>query len=156
MIGFYGYEVWRNKPSHFEWKCFFFQLFSTIKVNRMAEIMQSAYLGVIIHVKQLLFLVKSKMATIVDAVTRLQQRHHWQNIPHLVKKIKGFPVKAKSFRNTATYQKLWGEVPSLLYHGGLWFCVYVWGLSGSFKIWQGTAVVAGFVCDYTFPLKLLL
>ena len=30
------------------------------------------------------------------------------NIPHLVKKIKGFSVKAKSLRNTATYQKLWG------------------------------------------------
>ena len=42
----------------------------------MAEIMQSAYLSVIIiHVKQLLFLVKSKMVTIVDDVTRLQQRH---------------------------------------------------------------------------------
>ena len=42
----------------------------------MAEIMQSAYLSVIIiHVKQLLFLVKSKMATIVDDVTCLQQRH---------------------------------------------------------------------------------
>ena len=42
----------------------------------MAEIMQSAYLSVIIiRVKQLLFLVKSKMATIVDDVTRLQQRH---------------------------------------------------------------------------------
>ena len=27
-------------------------------------------------------------------------------IPHLVEKIKGFPLKAKSFWNTATYQKL--------------------------------------------------
>ena len=29
-------------------------------------------------------------------------------------------MKAKSLRNTATYQKLWGGVPStiLLYHGG--------------------------------------
>ena len=39
------------------------------------------------------------MATIVGAVTGLQQRHHPQNIPHLVEKIKGFPLKAKSFRN---------------------------------------------------------
>ena len=47
-----------------------------MKVNLVAEIMQSAYLCVIIHVKQLPFLVKFKMATIVDDVTRLQQRHH--------------------------------------------------------------------------------
>ena len=50
------------------------------------------------------------MATIVGDVTGLQQRHHPQNIPHLVKKIKGFPLKVKSFRNTATYQKLWERV----------------------------------------------
>ena len=56
--------------------CFVFQLFSTIKVNLVAEIMQSAYLCVIIHVKQLRFLVEFKMATIVDDVTRLQQCHH--------------------------------------------------------------------------------
>ena len=35
-----------------------------------------------------------------------------KNILHLVKKIKGFPLKVKSFQNTATYQKLLGEVPS--------------------------------------------
>ena len=42
-------------------------------------------------------------------------------ISHFVKKIKGFPLKVKSFRNTATYQKLRGGVPStppFLYHGG--------------------------------------
>ena len=34
-------------------------------------------------------------------------------LPYLVWKIKGFPLKAKSFRNTATNQKeLWGGVPS--------------------------------------------
>ena len=35
----------------FEWKYMFFQLFSTIKVNVVAKIMQSAYLCVIFHVK---------------------------------------------------------------------------------------------------------
>ena len=37
----------------------FLQLLSTIKLNLMAKIMQSAYLGVILHVKhkKLLFLV---------------------------------------------------------------------------------------------------
>ena len=46
------------------------------------------------------------MATIVGDVTGLHQRHHPQNIPHLLKKMKGFPLKVKSFQNTATYQKL--------------------------------------------------
>ena len=43
--------------------------------------------------------------------------------PILCKKIKGFPLKVKSFQNSATYQKLRGGVPSTpppppLYHGG--------------------------------------
>ena len=46
------------------------------------------------------------MVTIGGDVTGLQQHHHPYNIPHLVEKIKGFPLKAKSFGNTATYQKL--------------------------------------------------
>ena len=54
----------------------------------------------------------AKKATIVGDVTGLQQRHHPYNIAHLVKKIKDFPLKAKSFQNTATYQKLRGGVPS--------------------------------------------
>ena len=65
-----------------------------------------------------------KMATIIGDVTGLHQRHHPQNIPHLLKKMKGFPLKVKSFQNTATYQKLREGVPSTpppprpLYHGG--------------------------------------
>ena len=63
------------------------------------------------------------MATIVGDVTGLHQRHHPQNIPHLLKKMKGFPLKVKSFQNTVTYQKLREGVPSTptprpLYHGG--------------------------------------
>ena len=63
------------------------------------------------------------MVTIGGDVTGLQQHHHPYNIPHLVEKIKGFPLTAKSFGNTATYQKLLGRVPStppppLMYHGG--------------------------------------
>ena len=60
------------------------------------------------------------MAFIVGDVTGLQQRHH-TNFPHLLEKIKGFPLKAKSFRNSATYQKLLrrGSInPLPLYHGG--------------------------------------
>ena len=52
------------------------------------------------------------MATIVGDVLGLQQRHHPKNIPHLIKKIKGFPLKVKSFRNSATCQKLQGGLPS--------------------------------------------
>ena len=52
------------------------------------------------------------MATIVGDVTGLQQSHHPLNIPHLVKKIIGFPLKVKAFQNTATYQKLRRGVPS--------------------------------------------
>ena len=63
------------------------------------------------------------MATVVGDVRGLQQqRYHPYNIPHLVKKIKGFLLKVKSSRNTATYQKIRGGVtfnlPSPLYHGG--------------------------------------
>ena len=68
-----------------------FQLLSTIKVNLMAKMMQSAYFCVIFHVKYkklpflavltwFLLLSKSKMAakmaTIVGDVTDLQQRQH--------------------------------------------------------------------------------
>ena len=53
-----------------------------------------------------------KKATIVGDVRGLQQRHYPHNIAHLVKKIKGFPLKVKSFQNIATYQKLRGGVPA--------------------------------------------
>ena len=107
----------------------FFQFLSTIKVNLVAKIMQSACLWVIFHVKHkklpfltvltlFLILVNSKMPTIVGDVTGLQQSHHPLNIPHLVKKIKGFPLKVKAFQSTATYQKLRGGVPST----PSWYC----------------------------------
>ena len=99
----------------------FFNFFSTIKVKLVDEMMQSAYSCVILHVKHkklpfiailTWFLAKTKMATIFGDVTVLQQHHPPWNIPHLDSNIKGFPLKAKSFLNTATYQKLWGGVPS--------------------------------------------
>ena len=51
----------------------------------------------------------AKMTTMFGDVTDLQQRHHPKNIPHFVEKMKGFPLKAKSFRNTATYERLKGK-----------------------------------------------
>ena len=62
----------------------------------------------------------AKMATMFGDVTDPQQRHHPKNIPHVVEKIKGFPLKAIWFQNNATYQKPKG-VPSTLSplnHGG--------------------------------------
>ena len=66
------------------WKYMFFQPLSTIKVNLVAKIMQSAYLCVIFHVKHkkipflvvltwflIINLVKSKTATIVGDVKGL-------------------------------------------------------------------------------------
>ena len=54
MVSCYGYEIWRHKlqvvkPILVENT--FFQFLSTIKVNRVAKIMQSAYLCIIFHVK---------------------------------------------------------------------------------------------------------
>ena len=103
--------------------------------------MKSNYLCVILHVrrKQLLILPfftrvvileKSKMATMFGDVTDPQQRHHPQNIPHLVEKMKGFPLKANSFQKTATYKKPKGgggvpSTPSPCTTVGVWLCVYV-------------------------------
>ena len=76
------------------------------------------------------------MATIVGDITGLPRRHHPQNIPHLVKKIKGFPLNVKSFQNTATYRKLRGGVPSTpppppCTTVGVWICLYVRWLTRS-------------------------
>ena len=49
----------------------------------------------------------------------------------LLRTAKGFPLKAKSLRNTATYQKLGeGFYQPPMYQGGDMTClsVYVWGL----------------------------
>ena len=66
------------------------------------------------------FFLATKMGTIVGDL-------------HLSdEEIKGFPLKAKSFRNTATYWKSLGRVPSTsppLYHHGVWICVCVRGLN---------------------------
>ena len=118
------YDVISSRWSSQFWvKIHFFQFLSTIKVNLVAKIMQSACLWVIFHVKHkklpfltvltlFLILENSKMPTIVGDVTGLQQSHHPLNIPHLVKKIKGFPLNVKEFQNTAPYQKRQGGVPS--------------------------------------------
>ena len=65
--------------------------------------------------------------------------------------IKGFPLKAKSFRNTATYWKTLGRVlstppPLPLYHHGVWICVCVKCRLGYWNV--------GYITNYKFiPLK---
>ena len=57
----------------------------------------------------------------------------------LVKKIKGFPPKVKSFRNTATYKKFRrrGSIHPPLppcTTVGVWICLYVRGLKNELKV----------------------
>ena len=73
------------------------------------------------------------MATIVGDVTGLQQRYHPLNIPHLVEKIKGFPLKAKSRFEILQHIKNSGEgfhqpAPPPPTTVGIWICVCVRGL----------------------------
>ena len=89
----------------------FSQLLSTIKVNLVAKIMQSVYSCVIFHVKhkKLSFLAVLTLFPILGKIQDAGQ--DGDHIPHLVKKIKGFPLKVKSFQHTTTYPKLRGGVP---------------------------------------------
>ena len=50
----------------------------------------------------------TKMATTFGDITDLQQPHHPQNIPRLVEKIKGLPLKAnlKNARGRGVHQPL--------------------------------------------------
>ena len=57
------------------------------------------------------------MATIVGDVTGLQQRHHPLNIPPLVEKIKGFPLKANQHIKNAGERSSINSPPPF-YHGG--------------------------------------
>ena len=87
--------------------------------------MQSAYLCDIFHVKRkkipsscgfnliLKFLVIFKMATIVGDVTGLQQRHHPQNIPHLVlKEDQRLSTESQIVSKSCNISKTAGRVPS--------------------------------------------
>ena len=75
----------------------------------------------------------AKMVSIFGDVSDLQQRYRPWNIPHLVKKIKGFPLKVKSFHNIATYQKPkgGGSINSPRTTLGVSLYVYVRGLRSS-------------------------
>ena len=74
------------------------------------------------------------MVTIVGDVTGLQQLHHPKNIPKKnCWEDRKLSIEGKSFRNNATYQKLWGSFnphppPPPYTTVGVLICVYVWGL----------------------------
>ena len=64
-------------------------------------------------------------------------------------KIKGLPLKVKSFQNTAAYQKLLSPLPPPPFvprGGGVWTCVYVRGLA----IWL--VYVGGLTIELTYLL----
>ena len=84
--------------------------------------MQSAYLCVVLHVKHKKLPFINRDFNLILGKNQDRDHFWWRhsppaapsprNIPHLVLNIKGFPLKAKSFLNTATYQNLCGGVPS--------------------------------------------
>ena len=93
-----------------------FQRLPILKVNLVEKMKRNTYSDVILLVMHKTlpsftaftwFNGKSKMAaktaTLCGDVTGLQRHHHTWNISHLVEKIKGFPLKVKSFQNIATY-----------------------------------------------------
>ena len=130
-----------------------------MKVNLVVKIMQSAYLCVTVHVKHkklpflavlTWFLILGKIQDGGNDGDHCRWRHRPPaapaptNIPYLVKKIKGFSLKVKSFQNTATYQKHRGGVPSTpsppCTTVGVWICVCVLGLNAlgckkKIKLW---------------------
>ena len=74
----------------------------------------------------------AEMAAIVGDVTGLQQRHHPLNIPPLVEKIKGFPLKANQhIKNAGERSSINSPPPSTTV--GVWLCVCVRGLKDQIR-----------------------
>ena len=108
--------------SHFCFKCMFSQLLSTIKVKIVDKMMQSSYLCVILYVRHkkntipceynLIFnsFVKSgmvaKMAPLLVTSQASSSAATDKIYLILLRRSKAVHLKAKSFRNTASYQKL--------------------------------------------------
>ena len=96
--------------SHFlsENACFF-QILSTIKEKLVDEVIQSSYLCCFTYQAQ-----KTPVLIWILGGDHCCWRHRAPAAPPPIKytslrKIKGFPLKAKVFRNTATYQKTLGR-----------------------------------------------
>ena len=123
--------------ANFGWKYMFFDLLSTMKVNLVAKILQSAFLCVISHVKhkKLQFLAVSSWFLIL--ITNPRWRPKWWPLLvtsqasssattlkiYFILLRRGFPLKVNWFQNTETYIKNSGRgsihTPSPpLYHSG--------------------------------------
>ena len=72
------------------------------------------------------------MATIVGDVTGLQLCHHPLNIPPLVKKIKGFPLKPNQLSNPQERRVPSTPLPPCT-AVGVWLCVCVRGLKDQIR-----------------------
>ena len=101
--------------SQLKGKYLLFQLLSTIKVNLVAKIMQSAYLCIMFHVKhkKLPFLA---VLTWFPILGKIQDVHHcWW-----LEKIKGLPLKVNRFKILQHIKNsfLPPPPPAPLYHGG--------------------------------------
>ena len=140
----------------------FFQLISTTTVNFVAKIMQRAYWCVIFHAKHkklpflivlTWFLILGKMQDCGQDGDHCWWRHRPPAAPppiKYIKKIKSFPLKVKSFRNSGTYQKLRRGVSSTTHlppppltpctKVGVWICVYVRGLIIEVSVKRDTTV----------------
>ena len=114
------------------WPCMFSQLFSPIKVKIVDKMMQSAYLCVILFVKYNKLALLAVLTWFLILGKKQNGDHcRWRHmppvapppikyIPHLVEKIKGFPLKNSRV----------GFHQSPLYHTvRVWICVSVQGLS---------------------------
>jgi len=96
----------------FEWKCMFFELLLGIKVKFVDKMMQSNDWCVILHVKRRKILTVTVFTWFL-ILDKIQDGDHDRPpaAPPPIKytasleMIKGFPLKAKSSRNIATYQK---------------------------------------------------
>ena len=130
------YDVISSRwSSHFWVKVHVFSTSFRNKSTACGKMMQRNYLCLILHVKRkkLLILTVFTWFLIREKIQDgdyVWWRHRQPTTPlpikytssYSLKKIKGFPLKAKSFRNTATHQKLNGGGGSIkpfpLYHGG--------------------------------------
>ena len=114
----------------------FFQLFSTIKVNLVAKIMQSAYLCVIFHVKHknspflavlTWFLILGKIQDGGQDGDHCWWRHRPPAAPPPIK----YTSSCREDQRLSTEGKIVskyynrGDWLSLLYHGGVGSCMYV-------------------------------
>ena len=158
MVSYYGYDVIRSSwSSHFWVKM---HVFSTSFSNKSKACGWSDTKGLFMwyftcEARKLQFIAALIWFLILDQIQNGGQdgdhccRCHRPpaapppiNIPHLDEKIKGFPLKAKSFWNTATYQSEILQHIKISVEGfhqpvphlprttvGVWIYVYVRGLS---------------------------